>query len=85
MNPADLVHLAREALLLAVATSLPVVGAVALVSLVVSVVQAATQVSDPTLSHLPRFLVGAFVLVALGPWIGSQLVAFAARAFAIAT
>jgi flagellar biosynthesis protein FliQ len=81
----DLVSLAQEALLLAVAVSIPVVAAVALSSLVVSVLQAATQVTDSTLTHLPRLLVGALVLAVAGPWMGAQVVAFAARAFSSAS
>jgi flagellar biosynthetic protein FliQ len=81
MSVDDLVRLAQEALLLSVAVSIPVLAAVALASLVVSVLQAATQVTDSTLSHLPRLLVATLVLVAAGPWMGAQIVAFAARAF----
>jgi flagellar biosynthetic protein FliQ len=79
----ELVALAQEALLLAVAVSIPVVAAAALVSLVVSVVQAATQITDSTVSHLPRLAVVTALLVATGPWMGSQIVSFAARVFAV--
>lgn len=80
-----LVTLGEEALLLAVAVSLPVVGALLLVSFLVAMLQTATQIADSTLSHLPRLIVGALVLVMMGPWMGAQLVAFAARAFAFAS
>jgi len=81
----DLVGLAQEALVLSVSVSLPVVAALAAMSFVTSLLQAATQLSDSTLSHLPRLLVGAVVLAAAAPWMGAQIVAFASRAFAIAT
>ena len=77
----DLTSLGQQALLLSVAVALPVVGAAAVVGLVVSVLQAATQIQDHTLGHLPRVLVVAAVLVATGPWIGSQIAEFALRAF----
>lgn len=77
----DLTTLGQQALLLSVAVALPVVGAAALVGLVVSVLQAATQVQDHTLGHLPRLLVVVAVLVATGPWIGAQIAEFALRAF----
>lgn len=77
----DLTTLGQQALLLSVAVALPVVGAAALIGLVVSVVQAATQIQDHTLGHLPRLLVVVAVLVATGPWIGSQIAEFAVRAF----
>ena len=78
---AELLSLSQQALLLSVAVALPVVGVAALVGLLVSVVQAATQVQDYTLSHLPRLLAVVVVLVATGPWIGSQIAEFALRAF----
>jgi len=77
----DLTTLGQQALLLSVAVALPVVGAAALIGLVVSVLQAATQIQDHTLGHLPRLLVVVAVLVATGPWIGSQIAEFAVRAF----
>jgi flagellar biosynthesis protein FliQ len=73
---------AQEALLLALAVSLPVVILAAIAGLVIAVLSAATQVQDITLSHLPRLLVVSLALVVLGPWIGSEIAAFAARAFA---
>lgn len=77
-----LVGNAQEALLLAVAVSLPVVGAAALIGLLVAVFQAATQVQDATIAHLPRFVVVAVVLALAGPWMGAQIASFAARVFA---
>jgi type III secretion HrpO family protein len=77
----DLTTLGQQALLLSVAVALPVVGAAALIGLVVSVFQAATQIQDHTLGHLPRLLVVVAVLAAVGPWMGSQIAEFAVRAF----
>ncbi len=77
----ELTALGQEALLLSVAVSLPVIGAAALVGLLVAVFQAATQVQDMTLAHLPRLVVVAIALATLGPWMGRQIAAFAARAF----
>ena len=77
----DLSALAQQALLLSVAVALPVVGAAAVIGLLVSVLQAATQIQDHTLGHLPRLLVVVAVLAATGPWIGSQIAEFALRAF----
>ncbi len=82
MSPADLAQLAEEALLLSVAVALPIVAIAALVGLVVAVLQAATQIQDMTIAHLPRFLAVAVALAVLGPWMGHQIATFAARVFA---
>jgi len=81
-NVGDLTALAQEALLLSLAVSLPIIAAAALVGLIVAVFQAATQVQEFTLAHLPRLVVVSLALVIAGPWIGSQIAAFAARLFA---
>jgi len=82
MSPADLAQLAEEALLLSVAVALPIVAIAALVGLVVAILQAATQIQDMTIAHLPRFLAVAVALAVLGPWMGHQIATFAARVFA---
>ncbi len=78
----DLSALAQEALLLGVAVSLPLVAVAALAGLIVAVFQAATQVQDFTLAHLPRLVVVALALAVMGPWMGGQIAAFAIRALA---
>ena len=80
-NVGELTALAQEALLLSVIVSLPVVAIAALVGLIVAVFQAATQVQDFTLAHLPRLIVVSIALVIAGPWMGAQIAAFAARVF----
>jgi type III secretion HrpO family protein len=79
---AELTALAQEALLLSLVVSLPVVAIAGLVGLVVAIFQAATQVQDFTLAHLPRLVVATLALVVTGPWIGGQIASFAARVFA---
>jgi len=71
-----LIRVGREALLLAVMLSAPVVLASLVVGLVVSILQAATQVQEPTLTFAPKLVVVMLTLALFAPWIGSQLVAF---------
>jgi type III secretion HrpO family protein len=84
MAPATLVQLAQEALLLVVAISLPALAVAALVGLLVAALQAASQVQDPTLAHLPRLLAVVAALALVGPWMGRQVSAFAERTFSVA-
>lgn len=76
-----LAELGENAVLLSLAVSLPVIGVAALVGAVVSALQAATQLQDATLAHLPRLLAVALALVVAGPWIGSEIAHFALAAF----
>jgi flagellar biosynthetic protein FliQ len=81
MNPATLVHGAQEALLLVVAVSLPVLAVAAIVGFVVAAFQAASQIQDPTIAHLPRLIAVVAALAILGPWMGHQVAAFAQTMF----
>lgn len=77
MEPA-LLHVGREALLVALLVSAPPLGAALLVGLLTGVLQAATQVQDPSIAVVPRLaaVLGALALAA--PWIGARVVRFAA-------
>ncbi|MBX3187380.1 MAG: flagellar biosynthetic protein FliQ [Labilithrix sp.] len=79
MNPALLVEHAQNALMLSLAVVLPVIGVAAVVGLIVAAFQAASQIQDPTIAHLPRLLAVVVALVILGPWMGAQIGAFAER------
>jgi flagellar biosynthetic protein FliQ len=84
MPAAKLVHDAQQALWIVVAASLPVLVVAALVGLVVAAFQAASQIQDPTLAHLPRMVVVVVALAVCGPWMGHVIAAFAAQMFAAA-
>lgn len=51
----------------------PILGAVLLVSVVISLIQAATQVQEYTLTFVPKLLAVAFVLMVGGRWMLSQV------------
>jgi flagellar biosynthesis protein FliQ len=61
-------------------TTLMVAGPIILVSmavgLVISVLQAATQINEATLTFVPKLIVVAMVLIILGPMMASQLTDF---------
>ncbi len=78
-SPAALLEQAQAALLLSFAVVLPVVAAAALVGMLVAAFQAASQIQDPTLAHLPRLVAVVAMLVVTGPWMGSQIGVFAER------
>jgi flagellar biosynthetic protein FliQ len=76
-----LVSFSQQALMLSLAVVLPVLAVAAVIGLVMAVLQAATQVQDPTLAHLPRVVAVAAALAVFGPWMGREIAAFAIRAF----
>jgi type III secretion HrpO family protein len=84
MPPATLVHDAQQALLLVVAVSVPVIAVAAVVGLLTAALQAATQIQDPTLAHLPRLIAVVAAIALLGPWMGHEVAMFAHQMFASA-
>ncbi|MFM1833501.1 MAG: hypothetical protein RLZZ461_1817 [Planctomycetota bacterium] len=79
--PTEGLDIAREALLVALWISTPILVAGLVVGLVVSIGQAVTQIQEQTLSFVPK--IAAMILVAVGllGWIATQMLAFAERMF----
>ena len=57
----------------------PLLLAVLVVGLVVSVLQAATQINEVTLSFVPKVLAAVAVLIVAGPWMLATLVDYIQR------
>lgn len=80
--PAEaIIRIMREGLLLVLLLSAAPMMASMLVGLVVSILQAATQLQEQTLTYVPK-LVSVFLTVAiLGPWMLTQMVRFTQALF----
>jgi flagellar biosynthetic protein FliQ len=73
--------LVREALMLTLLVSAPILGAGLLVGLVISLLQAVTQVQEQTLAFVPKIVAMVLVAILLLGWIGGQISVFAVRMF----
>jgi len=81
MSPELVLGIARQALQVTLLVSLPILGIGLVVGVVVSLVQAATQIQEMTLTFVPK-IISIFVgLVLLLPWIMSQLISFTLEIF----
>lgn len=69
--------LLQQSLWLAFWIALPVLGALLVTAFLMSVLQAATQILEPTLSFVPKLLVLVLVLALLGAWMSGSLIGFA--------
>jgi flagellar biosynthetic protein FliQ len=66
----------KQSLFLTLVLSGPAVAVALVVGLLISIVQATTQIQEQSLTFVPK-LVAVFATLALtGPWLMSQLVAF---------
>ena len=71
----------REALWLALQLAGPPLGAMLAIGLVISVIQALTQIQEPTLAFLPKLIGLAIVLMLLGPAMAGAMRGYAAALF----
>jgi flagellar biosynthesis protein FliQ len=82
MNEAVVLGLAREALWVSLEIGAPILGVSLVVGIVVSLIQAVTQVNEMTLTFVPK-LIGVFVaMLIFGPWMMQTLLDFSAGLFA---
>lgn len=82
MEMSSLLELARQALWLVLVVAAPVVLVALGVGFLVSLLQAASQLQEFTLSFVPKILAVLLALAVAGPWMGEQLVRFARAALA---
>lgn len=77
MSPDGVMELGRQALTVVALVCTPVLLTGVAVGLVVSIFQAATQISENTLTFLPKVSAVMAVLIFGGNWILEQLTSFA--------
>ena len=81
MTPSDVMTMGQQALEVTLLLAAPLLGAVLVTGLVVSVFQAATQINEQTLSFIPKLLALAAVLVVAGPWMLALITDFMQRLY----
>jgi flagellar biosynthetic protein FliQ len=81
MNLSDATDLIRETLTLALLISSPILFIGLAVGIIVSLLQAVTQIQEQTLTFIPKITAMIAAAVLLMPWIGSQLLDYASRMF----
>ncbi len=69
----------QQGLYLLLMVSAPILLAVLVVGLIVSVFQAATQINEATLSFVPKIIAAVAVLAFAGPWMMTTLVEYLQR------
>jgi len=73
VTPDTVIDLGRDALVMTVMLSAPLLLAALVTGLVIGLFQAATQINEQTLSFIPKLLAMVVVLMATGPWILSTM------------
>lgn len=73
MGPEFVLDVARHGLQTMLLVALPLLGVALFVGLIVSVLQAVTQINETTLSFLPKLVALAVAFIVAGPWILTTL------------
>jgi flagellar biosynthesis protein FliQ len=84
MSEAQVFTVFQQAIWTAILVGGPIIGVCTLIGLLISIVQAATQVQEGSLTFAPKLLAIAAILVIAGPWMLDQLLAFTRYIFALA-
>jgi flagellar biosynthetic protein FliQ len=81
MNTEAIITILREALLLVLLLSAGPMLTSLLVGLIVSILQATTQIQEQTLSYVPKLIAVFLSIAVLGPWMLSQAIQFSRTIF----
>ena len=68
MTPESMMAIGTEAMKVALALAAPLLLAALISGLVVSLLQAATQINEMTLSFIPKILAVVATIIIAGPW-----------------
>ena len=79
MNSQTVLTLGQDALQIMLMVSGPLLVVALIVGLLVSILQAATQINEMTLSFIPKVLAIFATMMLLGPWMLSTLLDYTAR------
>ncbi|HUD25769.1 MAG TPA: flagellar biosynthesis protein FliQ [Burkholderiaceae bacterium] len=81
MTPQTVVTIGQQALTVMLLLAAPLLLTSLVVGLIVSVLQAATQINEMTLSFIPKLIGTLVALIVAGPWMVTYFVDYVRRLF----
>ena len=81
MNGDVAINLAMQAMWLGFQLALPFLAASLIVGLAISILQAATQIQEVTLTFVPKIVVTGITLVIAGPWMLDRITSYTTQLF----
>lgn len=82
MTPESVMMMGTEAMKVALALAAPLLLVALVTGLIISILQAATQVNEMTMTFIPKILMIVGVAVALGPWMMKIFIEYTRAVFA---
>lgn len=68
MTEGDVLFIAKEALMVVLITSAPMLGIALVVGIVISIFQSVTQIQEATLAFVPKIVAVFVAILIFGPW-----------------
>lgn len=81
MTPQTVVEIGREALMVTLMVSAPLLLCALVIGLIVSIFQAVTQINEMTLTYVPKIIAVSVALLIFLPWMISTLTDFTRHMF----
>ncbi|NJB67948.1 flagellar biosynthetic protein FliQ [Desulfobaculum xiamenense] len=81
MTPEFVIGFARQAIEMTLLISLPMLGIGLVVGIVISVLQAATQIQEMTLTFIPKIIAIFVALLVAFPWILDKMTTYTTNLF----
>lgn len=81
MTPEFVIGFARQSIELTMSVSLPMLGVGLVVGVVVSILQAATQIQEMTLTFVPKIIAVFLALLISFPWVMDKMITFTQDVF----
>lgn len=76
MTDSLVMQIVREALMMVLIIAVPILAGGMLVGLIISILQATTQIQEQSLSFVPKLVVVLLLLIVLAPWITNVLTGY---------
>jgi type III secretion protein S len=81
MSPETALHQITESMMLVMLLSMPPIVVASVVGIVVSLIQALTQIQEQTLSFAIKLVAVAVTIAAMAGWLGSEMLVYTLKLF----
>jgi len=81
MTQETIIHLGQEAMTVVLLVSAPMLGLGMLVGIIISILQATTQIQEQTLTFVPKIVAVMVAILIFGPWMLTLITQFTQNLF----
>ncbi|HBL83423.1 MAG: hypothetical protein A2Y17_04320 [Clostridiales bacterium GWF2_38_85] len=84
MSQTDITYIIKEAIMTAMTIAAPFLIVSAVIGLIVSIIQAATQIQEQSIAFILKIVAVGLILILLGSWLITTMIDFSERIFGFA-